>query len=201
MNRVFDILNRIDDLSRIFVDYQIKLLDIKQKLEYDLLGKLDGEPTPNKCFIEYSPGPPRELKITSLELWPPKIKAHVEPINRWPKTGPSAYSKIRDLWFKAIKIAKDNNPELYDFNKFQQATIWFSFVSNDKRLHDPDNYAIKFIIDPLVKCDILQEDDGERVKYIAEAVHGKEKKVVIILKESFSELENIRPKLSEKYHP
>jgi len=82
--------------------------------------------------------------------------------NRWPSQ--TNYREVRQLWYKYVCEAL-KGIEL-PLEPLEEALVAFKFTWGDTRIHDVDNYAVKFIIDALVRARVLADDNCERLSLV-----------------------------------
>lgn len=159
-----ELLEQLDDMARLLVETQLKIAIIQNNLE-KLLYK-DTESV--KGSVEYSPGPPQQVKIT-VPIYPPKIMVHPKLLYRKHRSAQSTYSQVRDFWFATIgDVIINNRNKMSGFKTMRKAIVWYTFFFPDKRIHDVDNHSIKIINDVLVDCNLIADDDYRSMKNIVE---------------------------------
>ena len=64
------------------------------------------------------------------------------------------YRREKEKWHWLIKAAIKEKPE----KPIEKAVVRIRYYFKDARRHDPDNYAGKMLLDPLVREGILKDD-------------------------------------------
>lgn len=189
-------LEQLDELSRLLVEVQLKINAIQKNLEKDVFKDTE---RPSAGTVEYLYGPPQELKLTVVDLFPPKVRVHPELLYVKNRQGPSTYSQVRDLWFATIRnLLLENRVQLTELQTFSKALVWFKFFFPDERIRDVDNFSVKLVIDALVKCKILEDDDHRLLSIVVKAaVDHKNPRTEIVIVNDEGQLEKVQPKLSE----
>ncbi|MGB9905690.1 MAG: hypothetical protein ACPLQO_13630 [Desulfotomaculales bacterium] len=102
-------------------------------------------------------------KLKQLYLYIPAAPPYLRVAwNRWPSS--TNYREVRELWQGYVREAlKGLNLPVEPLEK---ATVVFKFTWGDSRTHDVDNYAIKFMIDALVRNGVLKGDGCEEVSLV-----------------------------------
>lgn len=72
------------------------------------------------------------------------------------------YRREKERWHRLIKAAVKEKPK----EPYKKAEIHISYFFPDKRRRDPDNYAGKMILDPLVKEGILKDDSFSNIRLV-----------------------------------
>ncbi len=188
-------LEQLDELSRMLVEVQLKMLSVQNNLEKSAFKDTLKPPAGTVKFL---PGPPQELKIT-VNIFPPKVRVHPELLYAKNKQGPSTYSQVRDLWFATIKnLLLGNREQLTELQTFQRALVWFKFFFPDEKVRDVDNFSVKLVNDALVKCKMLNDDDHRILSsvIVTAAVDYKNPRTEIIITDDIGQLIQIQPKLA-----
>ncbi|SMB96688.1 hypothetical protein SAMN00808754_1589 [Thermanaeromonas toyohensis ToBE] len=110
------------------------------------------------CKGFYDPGPPGQLYLF-IPVAPPYLRV---AWNRWPSQ--TNYRQVRQLWYGYVKEALKGIA--LPLEPFQQAVVVFKFTWGDTRTHDVDNYAVKFIVDALVKNNVIAGDSCEKMSLV-----------------------------------
>ncbi|MGB9887088.1 MAG: hypothetical protein ACPLRW_08830 [Moorellales bacterium] len=124
----------------------------------------------------YHAGPPRFLGLVLPEA-PPRIEARW---GGWP--GLKVYGEVRDYWYRLVKQALDSGlgPEaLGAWQPFQEAGAIFAFRLPSPRGWDPDNYAVRFILNALRYEKILVDDTHERLSFAVFGFRGEPPAVAV----------------------
>lgn len=102
------------------------------------------------------------MKIT-LKGIPPSLNRFVGRGNTW------EYRAAKKEWTEAASLAclaqKDRPGEPY-----QKALVQIAYFFRDRRRHDSDNYAGKFLLDGLTQAGVIADDD---LKHITVEISGK----------------------------
>lgn len=87
--------------------------------------------------------------------------------------------KEKKLWEQAVMIAVKQQ----GIRPLERCKVTMEFFFKDKRRHDPDNYACcaKFILDGMVKAEILTDDNFEVIEQLAVRQGGIDKKPHIMI--------------------
>ncbi|MGI9951276.1 hypothetical protein V3F56_02850 [Moorellaceae bacterium AZ2] len=121
-----------------------------------------------KALTEYSgiPGKTSECQalydrdLQQLYLFIPVAPPYLKVVwNRWP--GQTNYRQVRQLWYSYVENALRD--VVLPLEPFERAVVAFKFTWGDSRVHDVDNYAVKFIIDALVRNGIIAGDNCEKL--------------------------------------
>lgn len=110
------------------------------------------------CKGFYDPGPPGQLYLY-IPVAPPYLRV---AWNRWPSQ--TNYRQVRQLWYGYVQEALKG--VILPLEPFRQAVVVFKFTWGDTRTHDVDNYAVKFIVDALVKNNVLADDSCEKMSLV-----------------------------------
>lgn len=144
------ILNELDELGFRLASFSAQMATLEKVLSecISIPSKISA------CKAFYDPGIPQLYLY--IPVAPPYLKV---AWNRWP--GQTNYRQVRQLWCRYVEEAlKDVDLPL---EPFQEAVVIFKFTWGDTRPHDVDNYAVKFIVDALVKNKVLAGDTCERM--------------------------------------
>lgn len=80
------------------------------------------------------------------------------------------YRREKERWHWLMKAATCIKAE----EPFKKARIHITYFFPDKRRRDPDNYAGKMILDPLVHMGILEDDSFKNVELVLSGRYDKE---------------------------
>ena len=72
---------------------------------------------------------------------------------------PVVYQNLKREWHWKIKAKINERPK----ESFKKAIIRITYYFKDKRRRDPDNYSGKFILDALVRENIIEDDSFNSV--------------------------------------
>ena len=104
------------------------------------------------------------MKITIKDI-PPSINEFIGNSRNF-----NYYRREKERWHWLIKAAiKEKPPKPID-----KAIVHIKYYFPDKRRRDPDNYAGKFIHDPLVREGILVDDSFDHIKTASSGTVDKE---------------------------
>ena len=89
----------------------------------------------------------KAIKITIPEI-PPSNNKYMGRNKKW------EYQTVKKQWDMLMRA------NMHDFPKeaLSNAEVHIHYVFGDRKRRDPDNYAGKMILDPLVKYGIIQDD-------------------------------------------
>ncbi|MGI9862925.1 hypothetical protein SDD30_16225 [Moorella naiadis] len=146
-------------------------------------GELDGMTELEKrCWSVYEKGPPQRFYLT-LPVAPPRLEIHWQ---RWPQV--DNRKEVREAWYNLVNVAWDKAARGMRANlpprPLETFIAAFRFNYGNKIKKDVDNYAIKFIIDALTKCNIIIGDDSERMSIFVTARYGNEWKTEVLIYET-----------------
>lgn len=79
------------------------------------------------------------------------------------------YRREKEHWQWLIKAAIKEKPD----KPFKKARVHITYFFKTKNRRDPDNYAGKMILDPLVKEGILTDDSFANVQLVLSGMHDK----------------------------
>lgn len=79
------------------------------------------------------------------------------------------YRREKERWHWLVKSAMTIKPE----KPLKRACVHLTYFFPDKRRRDPDNYAGKMILDPLVHIGILEDDSFKNVELILTGEYDK----------------------------
>lgn len=79
------------------------------------------------------------------------------------------YRREKERWHWLIKAAVKEKPK----EPYKKTEIHISYFFPDKRRRDPDNYAGKMILDPLVKEGILKDDSFSNIRLVLTGNYDK----------------------------
>jgi len=106
------------------------------------------------------------------------------------KQHPSLNKWTRWHWGKKSKIKKEWEEEImwkckkYGDLNYTDATIEVNYYFPDRRVRDFDNYVPKFILDGLVKANIIEDDNDNNIFLNWKLLYDKENpRTVITIKE------------------
>ena len=105
------------------------------------------------------------IKITVPEI-PPSNNRFIGRDKKW------EYQKIKKQWDMLMRA------NMHDFPK----EVHIHYVFGDRKRRDPDNYAGKMILDPLVKYGIIQDDCFGCIdlRITAEYIKGRNETQIIV---------------------
>lgn len=89
----------------------------------------------------------KAIKITVPEI-PPSNNKYMGRNKKW------EYQTVKKKWDMLMRA------NMHDFPKeaLSNAEVHIHYVFGDRKRRDPDNYAGKMILDPLVKYGVIQDD-------------------------------------------
>ena len=91
---------------------------------------------------------------------PPSLNRFAGRNNTW------QYRHEKKMWSDAVYLAcMDKRP----YETFEKAMVRIDYFFPDKRRHDADNYAGKFLHDGLTRAGVIQDDD---FAHLCTAAHG-----------------------------
>lgn len=79
------------------------------------------------------------------------------------------YRKEKEKWHWLIAAATKDRPD----SPYEKARVYITYFFPDKRRRDPDNYAGKMILDPLVRIGILRDDSFKNVELVLRGSYDK----------------------------
>lgn len=153
-DRVAALLEELDELNFRMASLSSRIATF-EKLVAGLL-EIPGKVAAG-CKGAYDP------KLKQLYLYIPAAPPYLRVAwNRWPSS--TNYREVREVWQGYVREAlKGLNLPVEPLEK---ATVVFRFTWGDSRTHDVDNYAIKFVIDALVKNGVLKGDGCEEMSLV-----------------------------------
>ena len=102
------------------------------------------------------------MKIT-LNGIPPSLNVTAGRNNVW------EYRKNKTMWTQAVymkcKASKERPAQ-----PFEKARVTITYYFEDRRRHDADNYAGKYLLDGLTKAGVIVDDD---LKHITTTIVGE----------------------------
>ena len=101
--------------------------------------------------------------IVVLRGIPPSFNTIVGRQNVW------EYRKKKAEWTNAVKLsclACKDRPK----NPFRRAEVTITYYFGDRRRHDADNYAGKYLLDGLTKAGVIVDDD---LRHITTTIVGE----------------------------
>ena len=122
------------------------------------------------------------MRIT-LKGVPPSLNQFAGRENSW------EYRKAKAYWTQLVwatcRASKERPAAPY-----QMADVEIMYYFQDKRQHDPDNYAGKFLLDGLTKANVIADDSFDHIRlHIAGGYDKREPRTVITVREA----ENVLP--------
>ena len=102
------------------------------------------------------------------------------------------YRDEKQKWHWLIKSAITEKPK----KPIEKAVVCITYFFPDKRRRDPDNYSGKFILDPLVREGVIQDDSFGHIQLELAANVDKDKPRTEILITDLMELYARRKKLN-----
>jgi len=103
------------------------------------------------------------LKIVVYDI-PPSNNKFIGRNAKW------QYQEEKQRWHWLIKAKIKEKPK----KPYEKAEITITYYFKDKRKRDPDNYSGKMILDPLVKENIIIDDNFSVITLILKAGYDKE---------------------------
>ena len=116
------------------------------------------------------------MKLTINEI-PPSNNKFQGTGNRY------EYQSVKKRWAELIyfEVIKQEIPR----NEIEKSVVEIKYFFKDKRRRDPDNYSGKFILDGLVKADVISDDSFSNIKLVLSAdVDKNNPRVEITIKEN-----------------
>lgn len=80
------------------------------------------------------------------------------------------YGTLKKQWDMLLRLAIGKDKPKYPYYK---AIVTIKYYFGNRSRHDPDNYAGKFINDPLVKYGIIQDDSFNHVQLVLQGAYDK----------------------------
>lgn len=119
------------------------------------------------------------MKIT-LSGIPPSLNRFAGRENTW------QYREEKKHWTDAVmwmaKSAKGRPKQ-----PFEKAVVMITYYFSDRRRHDADNYAGKFLLDGLTKAGIIVDDDLQHISTIIRGDYDRENpRTEISVEEAYS---------------
>ena len=85
---------------------------------------------------------------------PPSLNCYAGRENAW------QYRADKKRWGDAVVwVAKGKTAQPYDY-----AAVRITYYFPDRRRHDPDNYAGKFLLDGLVRAGVIRDDSFRHIR-------------------------------------
>jgi Holliday junction resolvase RusA-like endonuclease len=102
------------------------------------------------------------MKIT-LNGIPPSLNTTAGRGNVW------EYRKNKTMWTQAVYMKCKASKER-PAKPFEKARVTITYFFGDRRRHDADNYAGKYLLDGLTKAGVIVDDD---LKHITTTIVGE----------------------------
>lgn len=186
-----DLFDKLNKLSYVISDAQLKLIEIM-----DELGEVfDCELFEAKAvFIDQ---PPQRMVKIATPYFPPKLKVvlalesgHSEKSFKKDPYIKSTYKYVREIWYRSLKhaLAQAAIPKLM----LEKAIIWTVFYVPQNRVRDNDSYSQRFINNALVKYGLLKDDECTILREITETFYDTNPRTEIMLIEDNNILDNMK---------
>ena len=106
----------------------------------------------------------RELRYVIPEI-PPSNNKYIGRNERW------TYQEDKKAWAdKVFFLCRPRPPQ-----PINKAVVVLTYYFKDRRRHDPDNYAGKFILDGLVRSGIIVDDSFDHISLILNGRYDKDR--------------------------
>lgn len=102
----------------------------------------------------------REELLIILDKIPPSLNRFAGRENSW------GYRSAKAAWTKLVyaMALRERRRKKLDGPPPEYADVEIRYFFPNKRRHDPDNYAGKFLLDGLTKAGAIRDDDFEHIR-------------------------------------